>query len=91
MHIPEYAGLLSVNVNLFLCITTKSLSIIFVTCDLVFMSILNSIFCCLQVLQRFYFFFSIIMSCTKYRRYSLLTKSKGIITIKYGTIQNQYP
>ena len=38
-----------------------------------------------------YYFFSIIMSRTKYRRYSLLIKSKGIITIKRGAIQIQYP
>ena len=30
---------------------------------------------------------SIIISCTKYKRYSLLIKSKGIITIKHETIQ----
>ena len=37
------------------------------------------------------FFFSIIMSCTKYKRYSLVIKSKGIITIKHGAMQIQYP
>ena len=37
-----------------------------------------------------YVFFSITMSCTKYKRYSLLTKLKGTITIKHGTIQIQY-
>ena len=37
-----------------------------------------------------YIFFSITMSCTKYKRYSLLTKLKGTITIKHGTIQIQY-
>ena len=34
--------------------------------------------------------FSIIL-CTKHKWYLLLIKSKGIITIKYGTIQIQYP
>ena len=37
----------------------------------------------------FFLFFSIIMSCTKYKRYSLLTKLKGMITINM-TIQIQY-
>ena len=35
--------------------------------------------------------FLIIMSCVKYKRYSLLIKSKGIITTKHGAIQIQYP
>ena len=35
--------------------------------------------------------FLIIMSCAKYKRYSLLIKSKGIITTKHGAIQIQYP
>ena len=35
--------------------------------------------------------FYIIMSCAKYKRYSLLIKSKGIITTKHGAIQIQYP
>ena len=38
-----------------------------------------------------FFFLSIIMSCRKYKRYSLLTKSKRIIAIKRGTKQIQYP
>ena len=36
-------------------------------------------------------FFSIILLCTKYKQDSLLVKSKGIITIKHGTIPIQYP
>ena len=41
------------------------------------------------VLGLFFIFLSIIMSSRKYKRYSLLTKSKGIITTKHGTIQIQ--
>ena len=37
------------------------------------------------------FLFARIMSCSNYKQYSLLIKSKGIITIKHGTIQIQYP
>ena len=36
-------------------------------------------------------FFARIMSCSNYKQYSLLIKSKGMITIKHGTIQIQYP
>ena len=36
-------------------------------------------------------FFSIATSCTKYKRYSLLIKSIGIITIKHGTNINPNP
>ena len=55
MHIPTYAGLLRVNVTLILRITTKLLSVSFVTYSLVLMSILNSPFRCLRVLHQLYF------------------------------------
>ena len=53
IHVPTYAGLLSVNVTFLLLIVTKSLSKIFVTYSLVLMSFLIRNFCCLQALHQF--------------------------------------
>ena len=54
-YIPTYAGLLSLNVTLFLRTVTKSFQNIFVTYNLLLMSILKSLFCHKsQVLHQFF-------------------------------------
>ena len=53
---PTYCGLLSVNIILFLCIATNHCQIFFVAYSLVLMSMLKSLFSCLQFLHQFCFF-----------------------------------
>ena len=55
MHMPTYAGLLSVNVTLLWFNVTNHVQIFFVTSSLVLVSTSTSLFCCLQFLHRFYF------------------------------------
>ena len=83
IHIPTYGGLVSVNFFFFFYeFQLNHCQIFFVTYNLVLMSILNSLLCCIQVLFQIYFLISPLF-CHRQQIHQFMHNSLICITPSY--------